>query len=82
MASYRAALAIQQRFADANPDDTRLQGNVGLIHGRIASLLYRTGRPAEAKDSYKVALAIEQKLADANSDDTRRRVAWQLATTT
>jgi tetratricopeptide (TPR) repeat protein len=66
LASYRKALAIWQKLADANPAVTQFQSDLALSHNSIGDVLWQTGKPEEALASERQALAIWQKLADAN----------------
>jgi tetratricopeptide (TPR) repeat protein len=76
--SYRKALAIQQKLADANPAVSEFQTGLAWSHGNIGNLLKDTRKPEEALREYRQALAIQQKLADANPAVTELQtgLAW------
>jgi serine/threonine protein kinase len=66
METYRKALAIRQKLADAYPAVTDFQSDLARSHMNISSLLGATGKWAEAMEADRKALTIRQKLADAN----------------
>jgi tetratricopeptide (TPR) repeat protein len=66
LASYRQALAIFQKLADANPAVTQFQSDLAVTHHNIGAVLTEMGKPEEVLASYRQALAIWQKLANAN----------------
>jgi tetratricopeptide (TPR) repeat protein len=77
LASYRKALAIDQKLADANPAVTEVQLDLAKVRDPIGGLLSQTGKPEEALASYRQALAIDQRLADASPTvpDYQRQLA-------
>ncbi len=75
LTSYRAALTILQRLADASPTVTELQFDLGATQNNIGILLRETGKPADALASLRAALAIHRNLADANPDLTKFQIA-------
>ena len=82
MAVFKLARADLEALAvtpGASNDARRDLG--GTIVG-IGSLLWRTGKPAEAQAEYRTALALHQKLADDNPADTQSRLSWRSTTTT
>ncbi|HZU37168.1 MAG TPA: tetratricopeptide repeat protein, partial [Gemmataceae bacterium] len=66
LASYRKALVIRQKLAEANPADTQFQSDLAATHNNIGNVLRDTGKPGQALASYRKALATRQKLAEAN----------------
>ncbi len=66
MVSYRKALAIRQKLADANPGVTEFQRDLSVTHNNIGIVLAETGKPEEALTAWRKQLAIHQKLVDAN----------------
>jgi serine/threonine protein kinase len=77
--SYRKALAIQQKLADANPAVTEFQSDLAMSHNVTGAVLIHTGKPEEALTEYRKSLAIFQKLADANPGITQFQsdLAWR-----
>jgi tetratricopeptide (TPR) repeat protein len=66
LASYRKALDIQQRLADAKPGVTEFQDSLAKTHNSMGTLLWQTGKPEEGLAAFRKVLAIQQKLADAH----------------
>jgi tetratricopeptide (TPR) repeat protein len=64
--SYRVALAIQQKLADANPTVSDCRHQLAIIRYNVGRLLAAMGKPGEALAEYRKALPIERKLVDAN----------------
>jgi tetratricopeptide (TPR) repeat protein len=60
----RAAMAIQQKLADGDPDVIKFHHSLAYSHYLVATVLMKTDRPSVAE--YRAALAIQQKLADDN----------------
>ena len=69
----RAALAIRQKLADANPTVTDFQSDLASSHNNIGILLNATGKPAEALKAYEAALAIRRKAGAGASRVARLR---------
>ena len=61
----KAARAIQQRLADANPAVTEFQIVLANAHLETGDVLRLTGQSAEARASYEAALAIIERLIKA-----------------
>jgi eukaryotic-like serine/threonine-protein kinase len=72
--SYRKALALVQKLADANP---AYGFNPAGTYEALGLTLAQSGKPAEALKEFEKALPILQKLADANPafTDYQRRLA-------
>jgi serine/threonine protein kinase/tetratricopeptide (TPR) repeat protein len=66
LGSYRTALAIYQKLADANPAFDQYQLCQAGTYQNIGLALSKSGKPAEALKEYQKSLDIQQKLADAN----------------
>jgi serine/threonine protein kinase len=64
--SYREALAIRRKLADANPDVRGFQLDLARSYNSVGRLLGATGKPAEALKAFESAVAIKQTHADAN----------------
>ena len=59
IASFRAALAVTQRPADADATAARAMAAAAVrLRTRLANVLWRTGRREEAKDEYHAALRL------------------------
>ena len=59
IASFRAALAVTQRPADADATAARAMAAAAVrLRTRLANVLWRTGRREEAKDEYRAALRL------------------------
>jgi len=59
IASFRAALAVTQRPADADATAARaMAAGAVRLRTRLANVLWRTGRREEAKDEYRAALRL------------------------
>jgi tetratricopeptide (TPR) repeat protein len=69
--SFRKALAIDEKLAEANPGVTEFRNREATYHRWIAATLQATGKSREALESHGKALAILQQLADANPAVTR-----------
>ena len=72
LASYRAALAIRQELATADPDNEDLQREIALSHISIGDMLRRQGQWAAAVDAYRAAVATQESLAAGAPSDTWR----------
>jgi tetratricopeptide (TPR) repeat protein len=68
MRAYEAALAIQQKQADANPRVVEFQHDLATVHNNIGTLLRASGRPDEASKSFARALPIRERLAREHPD--------------
>jgi tetratricopeptide (TPR) repeat protein len=68
--SYRAALAIAERLANADPGDTDGQSDLRRSHTGIGDVLVAQGTLPAALDAYKTGLAIAERLANADPGDT------------
>jgi tetratricopeptide (TPR) repeat protein len=66
LASYRKALAIRQKLADASPTVTQFQSDLATSQTDIGFVLTEMAKPEEGLESLRKALAIVQTLADAN----------------
>ena len=73
VASYRAAMAIAERLAEADPDNAGSQRDLSVSHNRIGDVLLAQGNLSEALASYRAAMAIAQRLAEADPDNA----GWQ-----
>ena len=59
IASFRAALAVTQRPADADATAARAMAAAAVrLRTRLANVLWRTGRREEARDEYRAALRL------------------------
>ena len=59
IASFRAALAVTRRPADADATAARAMAAAAVrLRTRLANVLWRTGRREEAKDEYRAALRL------------------------
>jgi tetratricopeptide (TPR) repeat protein len=65
LSGYRSALAIRQRLAADDPENTRLQRGIGLSNTNIGDMLRRQGKWGPALNAYCAALKIEVHLAGA-----------------
>ena len=72
LGAYRAALAIREEVAAADPDNPGWQRDIALSHTSIGDMLRRQGQWAAALDAYRAAAAIHQRLADAAPSDPWR----------
>jgi tetratricopeptide (TPR) repeat protein len=77
--SYRKALAIYQKLADANPGNDHCQQCLAGTYTGLGVLLSRMGKWDEAMMWHREALAIKQKLADANPGVTYLQDSLALA---
>jgi tetratricopeptide (TPR) repeat protein len=66
VASYRAALAIQQQLADTNPTAIEFQIDLAGIYINLGGGLYRIGKTAEALKLFDARWVVFKKLADAH----------------
>jgi tetratricopeptide (TPR) repeat protein len=66
LTSYRQALAIRRKLADADPSAAPLLSDLAQSYNDIGVLQNETGHPAEALASLERARAIFRDLADAN----------------
>ena len=73
VASYRAAMAIAERLAEADPDNAGSQRDLSVSHNKIGDVLRAQGDLSEALASYRAAMAIAQRLAEADPDNA----VWQ-----
>ncbi|MBT8485282.1 MAG: protein kinase [Phycisphaerales bacterium] len=74
MENYRAALALRQKIAAADPGDAETQRDLSRVHISIGDMLALTGDLAGAMQSYQTALDIRTTIAaNAASDPVARR---------
>jgi len=81
LASYRTALAIQQKLAPTPPEEPSLQRELSATHLRIGDVLKRMGDTRGALEAYRASLAIREALvaADPRGLTTRRDLAIALS---
>ncbi len=65
MQSYERARSILQTVADANPDETLYQDQLGACANNISNVLKAMNKPAEAMALLEESLAIRQRIVDA-----------------
>ena len=75
--SFREALAIRERLAQADPGNAGWQRDLTVSHDRIGEVLEAQGNRAEAVKSFRESLAINERLAlaDPGNADLQRSVA-------
>ncbi|MFI5381228.1 MAG: protein kinase [Tepidisphaerales bacterium] len=61
--SYRDALALARKLADADPHDVEAQGDLGAVYERIANLLAVSHNMEGALENARQSLAIARNLA-------------------
>lgn len=70
---YRAALAIWERLAAADPSTAELQQNLSVSHNNIANTLWHLGDLPAALERYRAGLLIAERLVATDPRDDR----WQ-----
>lgn len=73
LAQYRAALAISEQLASANPSDARFLGDLAIVNMKVAGVLEAQGDVAGAATAYLKALDIRSSLAQAVPEDPQRQ---------
>ncbi|MBT4690738.1 MAG: tetratricopeptide repeat protein [Rhodospirillaceae bacterium] len=71
--SYRAALVIRERLADADPKHAGWQRDLSVSYDNVANVLKDQGDLSAALQSYRAALVIAERLADADP----KHAGWQ-----
>jgi len=64
LADFNKALALRQKFADKEPDDTVSQDGLAIAEAKIGDVASADGRYDDAVAAYDKSVAITQKLAD------------------
>lgn len=62
---FKAALAIRERLAKADPENAGWQRDLSVSHIKIGDVLVDQGNVADALAAYKAAVAIRERLAKA-----------------
>jgi predicted negative regulator of RcsB-dependent stress response len=73
LAAYKAALAIAERLAKADPENAGWQRDLSVSHEKIGDVLVAQGNLPDALAAYKAALAIAERLAKADPENA----GWQ-----
>ena len=71
--NYRAGLALRERIAPADPDNTRWQRELITLNNEIGNTLLTQGPLAEAQASYRKGEAIATRLASSDPKNAQ----WQ-----
>jgi tetratricopeptide (TPR) repeat protein len=71
--SYQAQLAIVERLAKADPDNTMGQRDLSVSYNKIGNILSSQGKLTDALRSFSDGLAIVERLAKADPNNTQ----WQ-----
>ncbi len=79
MESYKRAVAVASKAADAHPGDLSFQSQLGGALGAVADFCLATGKPSEALPWSTKALAIRRKTVEAERSQQTYR--WPLAVT-
>ena len=76
--SYRDGLAIADRLAQSDPDDTNYQRDLSFSHARLASALRKAGENAKALDALREGRAIMVRMTSLSPDNAtwKRDLAW------
>ena len=73
LGEYRQSLAIIEKLAAADPNNTQWQRDLSISHNRIGNMLAQAGRREEALAEFRTGLAIVEKLVAADPDN----IEWQ-----
>jgi tetratricopeptide (TPR) repeat protein len=73
MDSYRAALAIKERLASADPGNSSWQRELSVSQDTSGDILVAQGKWGEALESYRASQAIADRLAKADPSNA----GWQ-----
>jgi non-specific serine/threonine protein kinase/serine/threonine-protein kinase len=76
LASYRKSLAIRERLAETETDNSEDQSALSSSLSRVADVLWAKGDAPAALEIYRKGLAIDERLASGSSDKTVRRNLW------
>ena len=71
LTSYRKGLAIIERLAKADPDNTGWQRDLVAIYGRVGEALNRQGEVTLALDAFSRGRAIATQLKELLPDDAQ-----------
>jgi tetratricopeptide (TPR) repeat protein len=71
--SYQAQLAIVERLANADPDNTMGQRDLSVSYNKIGNILALQGKLTDALRSFRDGLAIVERVARADPDNAQ----WQ-----
>ena len=69
LAAYKAALAIRERLATADPGNVKWQRDLSTAHSNIGNVLLAQGNLSNALAAYKGSLVIAERLATADPGD-------------
>jgi len=64
--SFRAALAIREQLAKADPGNTESQRNLCVSRNKIGDVLAAQGDPQGALENFRASLAIAERMAKAD----------------
>ncbi|MFT3718047.1 tetratricopeptide repeat protein [Pseudorhodoferax sp.] len=71
--AYRAALAVRERLAQADPGNAQWQRDLSVSQNHIGQVLSAQGDLAGAERAHRAALAVSERLAQADPGDAQ----WQ-----
>ncbi len=71
--AYRAALAVRERLARADPSNAQWQRDLSVSQDNIGQVLRAQGDLAGAEQAYRAALAVRERLAKADPSNAQ----WQ-----
>jgi serine/threonine protein kinase/predicted negative regulator of RcsB-dependent stress response len=76
LASYRKALEIRERIAQANPANVEDLRALSSSLSRVGDILWAKGDAPAALETYRKGLAIDEELASSSSEKAVRRNLW------
>ncbi|MGO9602038.1 MAG: tetratricopeptide repeat protein [Candidatus Binataceae bacterium] len=72
-AAYRDSLAIAERLAKADPDNSGWQRDLAFSYNKVGNVLVAQGKLVDADTAYRDSLAVRQRLAKADPGNA----GWQ-----